>query len=53
MSSVPVFQNFINGQFTHSEAHLDVYNPATGALLSRGPASTAADVDQADRKSVV
>ena len=47
MSSVPVFQNFINGQFIHSEAHLDVYNPATGALLSRVPASTAADVDQA------
>ena len=47
MSSVPVFQNFINGQFTHSEAHLDVFNPATGALLSRVPASNAADVDQA------
>ncbi|QGA50215.1 aldehyde dehydrogenase [Pseudomonas brassicacearum] len=47
MSSVPVFQNFINGQFTHSETHLDVYNPATGALLSRVPASTASDVDRA------
>lgn len=47
MSSVPVFQNFINGQFTHSETHLDVYNPATGALLSRVPASTANDVDRA------
>ncbi|WP_210638821.1 MULTISPECIES: aldehyde dehydrogenase [unclassified Pseudomonas] len=47
MSSVPVFQNFINGQFTRSEAHLDVFNPATGALLSRVPASTAADIDQA------
>ncbi|SEO33698.1 aldehyde dehydrogenase [Pseudomonas sp. NFACC39-1] len=47
MSSVPVFQNFINGQFTHSEAHLEVFNPATGALLSRVPASSAANVDQA------
>lgn len=47
MSSIPVYQNFINGRFTHSEAHLDVFNPATGALLSRVPASTTADVDQA------
>ncbi|MGD8217033.1 aldehyde dehydrogenase [Pseudomonas thivervalensis] len=47
MSSVPVYQNFINGLFTHSEAHLDVFNPATGALLSRVPASATADVDQA------
>ena len=47
MSSVPVYQNFINGRFTPSEAHLDVLNPATGALLSKVPASTSADVDQA------
>ncbi|MGB3122183.1 MAG: aldehyde dehydrogenase, partial [Pseudomonas sp.] len=47
MPSVPVYQNYINGRFTPSEAHLDVLNPATGALLSKVPASTAADVDQA------
>ena len=47
MSSVPVFENFINGQFVASAAHLDVINPATGALLSKVPASTADDVDRA------
>jgi lactaldehyde dehydrogenase / glycolaldehyde dehydrogenase len=47
MSSVPVYQNFINGRFSSSEAHIDVLNPATGALLSKVPASTAAEVDQA------
>ncbi|MEX5585123.1 aldehyde dehydrogenase family protein, partial [Pseudomonas lurida] len=47
MSSVPVYQNFINGRFTPSEAHIDVLNPATGALLSKVPASSAAEVDQA------
>jgi len=47
MSSVPVYQNFINGRFTPSQAHIDVLNPATGALLSKVPASTADDVDQA------
>ena len=47
MSSVPVYQNFINGRFSSSEAHIDVLNPATGALLSKVPASTTAEVDQA------
>ena len=47
MSSVPVYQNFINGRFTPSSAHIDVLNPATGALLSKVPAATAEDVDQA------
>ncbi|AIG01472.1 Lactaldehyde dehydrogenase [Pseudomonas fluorescens] len=47
MPSVPVYQNFINGRFTASSAHLDVFNPATGALLSKVPAATAEDVDQA------
>ncbi len=47
MSSVPVYQNFINGQFVASAAHLDVINPATGAVLSKVPASTADDVDRA------
>lgn len=47
MSSVPVYQNFINGRFTPSDAHLDVLNPATGVLLSKVPASTSEDIDQA------
>lgn len=47
MSSVPVYQNFINGRFTSSQAYIDVLNPATGVLLSKVPASTASDVDQA------
>ena len=47
MSSVPVYENFIDGQFVASAAHLDVINPATGAVLSKVPASTAEDVDRA------
>lgn len=47
MSSVPIYRNFINGQFVASDAHLDVLNPATGTLLSKVPASTADDVDRA------
>ena len=47
MSSVPVYENFINGQFVASTAHLDVINPATGVVLSKVPASTAEDVDRA------
>jgi len=47
MSSVSVYENFIDGQFVASAAHLDVINPATGAVLSKVPASTAEDVDRA------
>ena len=47
MSSVPVYENFIDGQFVASAAHLDVINPATGAVLSKVPASTAEDVERA------
>jgi lactaldehyde dehydrogenase/glycolaldehyde dehydrogenase len=46
-SSVAVYQNYINGAFVQSESHLDVYNPATGALVSRVPASNVEHVDLA------
>jgi len=44
---LPVHENFINGQFVRSAAHFDVINPATGAVLSKAPASTRTDVDLA------
>ncbi|EIK96634.1 Lactaldehyde dehydrogenase [Pseudomonas sp. M47T1] len=47
MSSVPVYQNYINGQFADSAEHLEVFNPATGALLSRVPAASGEEVDRA------
>jgi lactaldehyde dehydrogenase/glycolaldehyde dehydrogenase len=47
MSSVPVYQNYINGQFSNSAEHFEVTNPATGAVLSRVPASDSAEVDRA------
>lgn len=43
---MPVY-SFINGQFVASAAHLDVINPATGAVLSKVPASAAEEVDRA------
>lgn len=46
MSSVPVYENYINGEFVPSADHFDVLNPATGAVLARVPAS---DADQVDR----
>ncbi|WNW10238.1 aldehyde dehydrogenase [Pseudomonas sp. DTU_2021_1001937_2_SI_NGA_ILE_001] len=47
MTSVPVYQNYINGEFVTSAEHLDVFNPATGALLAQVPASDAVQVDDA------
>jgi lactaldehyde dehydrogenase/glycolaldehyde dehydrogenase len=47
MTSVPVYENYINGQFMASTEHLEVFNPATGALLSKVPASDAGQVDSA------
>lgn len=47
MTSVPVYENYINGQFVSSTEHLDVLNPATGALLSIVPASTPGQIDDA------
>ncbi|MET0613671.1 MAG: aldehyde dehydrogenase family protein, partial [Pseudomonas caspiana] len=46
MSSVPVYENYINGEFVPSAEHFEVLNPATGAVLARVPAS---DADQVDR----
>jgi lactaldehyde dehydrogenase/glycolaldehyde dehydrogenase len=47
MSSIPVYQNYINGQFAASAEHLEVTNPATGAVLSKVPASDSNEVDRA------
>lgn len=47
MASVPLYENYINGQFVSSAEHLDVLNPATGALLSKVPASTPGQIDDA------
>jgi lactaldehyde dehydrogenase/glycolaldehyde dehydrogenase len=47
MSSVPVYQNYINGQFADSAEHFEVTNPATGAVLARVPASDSNEVDRA------
>jgi lactaldehyde dehydrogenase/glycolaldehyde dehydrogenase len=45
--SIPTLENFINGHFGATPAHLDVTNPATHEVISRVPASGAADVDRA------
>lgn len=45
--SVTVYQNYINGAFTASQEHLDVFNPANGELLAKVPASTPGDLDAA------
>src|ERR1043166_9169774 len=45
-------QNYVGGRFVPPVAdrqHLDVYNPSSGAVISRGPLSAAADVDAAVR----
>lgn len=48
MSNRPtIYQNFIDGQFRSSADHIEVFNPATQALLSHSPASSASDVDDA------
>lgn len=47
MAHVPVYQNYINGQFVPSDEHLEVFNPATGALLAQVPGSSAQHVDDA------
>lgn len=41
------YKNYINGQFVSSAEHLDVFNPATGALLAKVPASDASQVEAA------
>ena len=46
-----VLSNFINGRWIPSSAtsHLDVMNPARGAVIARTPLSLATDVDAAVR----
>ena len=45
--SVTFYQNYINGRFTASSEHIDVFNPANGELLAKIPASSSEDLDQA------
>ncbi|GHC25150.1 aldehyde dehydrogenase [Kushneria pakistanensis] len=45
--NVTTWQNYINGEFVSAHDHLDVYNPANGALLSRVPNSSPDEVDTA------
>ena len=49
MNQPELLPNFIGGRWTPSAAtaHLDVYNPASGAVIARTPLSTGADVDRA------
>lgn len=47
MAQPVTYQNFINGEFVPATATLDVTNPATGAVLGKVPAATAAETDQA------
>lgn len=44
---ITTHENFINGKFVKAQNHIDVFNPATQALISRIPASTDDDVQQA------
>ncbi|WP_456269081.1 aldehyde dehydrogenase [Kushneria sp. AK178] len=45
--NVTTWQNYINGEFVTARNHLDVYNPANGAVLSRVPDSSSEEVDTA------
>ncbi|MEH6628930.1 MAG: aldehyde dehydrogenase [Motiliproteus sp.] len=46
--SVSFYSNYINGRFkAEPENTIDVYNPATGALLSRVPEANPGDVEEA------
>ena len=48
MSEIPVYQNYINGEFRpNSASYIEVTNPATGALLSRVPNTETTEVEQA------
>ncbi len=47
MTQSTTYQNYINGTFESAREHLEVYNPATQALLSRVPESGAEDVERA------
>ncbi|MEO6790001.1 MAG: gamma-aminobutyraldehyde dehydrogenase [Ornithinibacter sp.] len=49
MSSPRILRNFINGEYTdaRSDAHTDIVNPSTGAVVASAPVSGAEDVDAA------
>ena len=48
MSDIPVYRNYINGEFSSEPTStIDVFNPANGSLLSKVPNSSAEEVDQA------
>jgi malonate-semialdehyde dehydrogenase (acetylating) / methylmalonate-semialdehyde dehydrogenase len=50
-TEVRTLRNYVGGQFVEAETseHLDVTEPATGALLARVPLSSTADLDAAVR----
>src|SRR5476651_1258871 len=44
----PPVQNYVGGKFVASgDAHIDVFNPADGQVISRVPLSTAVELDRA------
>lgn len=47
MTQPIIYKNYINGAFEAAHQHLEVFNPANQALLSRVPASSADDVERA------
>ena len=48
MSNIPVYQNYINGQFVqHSANYIEVMNPANGDVLSKVPSADKVEVEQA------
>ena len=48
-SAVPLLRDLVGGKWTDSRAtaHVDVFNPATGAVIAKTPLGTRADVDAA------
>lgn len=47
MSDITHYQSFIDGAFSASDALIDVYNPANGALLGRVPETPVGEVERA------
>ena len=48
-AGAPLLRDFVGGRWVDSRAAstIDVYNPATGAVIARAPLGTRADVDAA------
>ena len=48
-TDAPVLRDFVGGEWVESRAtdHVDVFNPATGAVIARTPLGARADVDAA------